>query len=83
MVDESDTDPEEVAMTIPEFIASVLKSAKEQKESDHELLDILSDSVVTLEESKSSTAKALQDIEALAESRASAEPVADGNDDCE
>ena len=83
MVDESDTDPEEVAMTIPEFIASVLKSAKEQKESDHELLDILSDSVVTLDDSKSSTAKALQDIEALAESRDSAEPVADGNDDCE
>ena len=71
MMDSSKDKSEEEALTIPAFVAGVLKIARDQKNSDHELLDILENHIVNTDVADDSPAKALQDIVALAESRAS------------
>jgi len=77
MMDSSEDKSEEEALTIPAFVAGVLKNAREQENSDHELLNILEDHIVNTDIAADSPTKALRDIVALAESRASIEAPTD------
>ena len=74
--------PEAAAQTLDQFIARVIEAAKSHDGFDADLLAILTNHIVKEDPASDAVARAAEEIEALAETRASApeqEPADDGD----
>ncbi len=81
-VDDEQGGPEAAAQTLDQFIARVIEAANNRDDFDADLLAILTNHIVKEDPADDAVARAAAEIEALAETRASApeqEPPDGGN----